>query len=140
MLFTKRLREPIKRGEITCSVRIWKKPHVRVGHRYALPPGSIVVDDTGGEHRFCSVLDPRRQHLSREVEPEDDRGVAHVRSPEPVGVALKRRSELGQLERAHHAPAIVGMQVRGRVGITPRQDRMGTLGAEAVVDALPVRA
>ncbi|HVS24937.1 MAG TPA: ASCH domain-containing protein [Gammaproteobacteria bacterium] len=44
MLFTKRLREPIKRGEITCSVRIWKKPHVRVGHRYALPPGSIVVD------------------------------------------------------------------------------------------------
>jgi hypothetical protein len=42
--FTKRLREPIKRGEITCSVRIWQKPHVRVGHRYALPPGSIVVD------------------------------------------------------------------------------------------------
>ena len=44
MQFTKRLREPIKRGEITCSVRIWQKPHVRVGHRYALPPGSIVVD------------------------------------------------------------------------------------------------
>jgi hypothetical protein len=44
MLFTKRLREPIKRGEIMCSVRIWQKPHVRVGHRYALSPGSIVVD------------------------------------------------------------------------------------------------
>ncbi len=44
MQFTKRLREPIKRGEITCSVRIWQKPHVRVGHRYALPPGSIVVE------------------------------------------------------------------------------------------------
>jgi hypothetical protein len=43
-LFTKRLREPIKRGEITCIVRIWQKPHVRVGHRYALAPGSIVVD------------------------------------------------------------------------------------------------
>jgi hypothetical protein len=42
--FTKRLREPIKRGEITCSVRIWQKAHVRVGNRYSLPPGSIVVD------------------------------------------------------------------------------------------------
>jgi hypothetical protein len=44
MQFTKRLREPIKRGEITCSVRIWKSLHVRVGHRYALPPGHVVVD------------------------------------------------------------------------------------------------
>ncbi len=44
MQFTKRLREPIKRGEITCSVRIWQKPHVRVGNRSALAPGSIVVD------------------------------------------------------------------------------------------------
>ena len=44
MQFTRRLREPIKRGEITCSVRIWQRPHVRVGNRYPLPPGSIVVD------------------------------------------------------------------------------------------------
>jgi len=34
MMFTKRLRDPIKRGEITCSVRIWTRPHVRVGGRY----------------------------------------------------------------------------------------------------------
>ena len=44
MLFTKHLREPIKRGEITCSVRIWQKPHERVGGRYALGSGSVVVD------------------------------------------------------------------------------------------------
>lgn len=44
MQFTKRLREPIKRGEIACSVRIWQQPHVRVGGRYALGSGSIVVD------------------------------------------------------------------------------------------------
>jgi len=43
MMFTKRLREPIMRGEITCSVRIWQKPHVKVGGRYALGPGHIVV-------------------------------------------------------------------------------------------------
>lgn len=36
MMFTKRLREPIMRGEITCSVRIWQRPHVKVGGRFGL--------------------------------------------------------------------------------------------------------
>jgi hypothetical protein len=44
MQFTKRLRAPIERGEITCSVRIWKRPHVRVGNRYRFAAGHIVVD------------------------------------------------------------------------------------------------
>jgi hypothetical protein len=44
MQFTKRLREPIKRGEITCSVRIWMKPKVKVGGRYRLEGGYVVVD------------------------------------------------------------------------------------------------
>lgn len=44
MLFTKRLRDPIKRGEVTCSVRIWQRPRVRVGGRYALGGGHVVVD------------------------------------------------------------------------------------------------
>ena len=43
MQFTKRLREPIKRGEITVSVRIWQKPHVKVGGTYPLAPGHIRV-------------------------------------------------------------------------------------------------
>ena len=43
MMFTKRLREPIMRGEITCSVRIWRKPHVKVGGKYALGPGFVEV-------------------------------------------------------------------------------------------------
>jgi hypothetical protein len=34
MVFTKRLREGIRRGEITCSARIWMSPRVRVGARY----------------------------------------------------------------------------------------------------------
>jgi len=42
--FTKRLREPIKRGEITCSVRIWMKPKVKVGGRYKLEEGYVIVD------------------------------------------------------------------------------------------------
>ena len=44
MQFTKRLREPIRRGEITCSIRIWQKPHVKVGNKYRLGEGNIVVD------------------------------------------------------------------------------------------------
>ncbi|HEY3889735.1 MAG TPA: hypothetical protein VGL73_14245 [Caulobacteraceae bacterium] len=43
MGFTKRLRDPIRRGEVTCSVRIWQRPHVKVGGRYALEPGAIEV-------------------------------------------------------------------------------------------------
>ena len=43
MQFTERLREPVKRGEVTSSVRIWRKPHVKVGGRYRLSPGEIEV-------------------------------------------------------------------------------------------------
>ena len=43
MTFTKRLRGPIMRGEITCSVRIWRKRHVKVGGHYRLGDGFIEV-------------------------------------------------------------------------------------------------
>ena len=43
MMFTKQLREPVMRGEVTCSVRIWQKPRVKVGGRYALGPGAVHV-------------------------------------------------------------------------------------------------
>jgi hypothetical protein len=44
MVFTKRLREGIRRGEITVSVRIWMRPHVKVGGRYPMEEGEIEVD------------------------------------------------------------------------------------------------
>jgi hypothetical protein len=44
MVFTKRLREGVRRGEITCSVRIWVRPHVKVGGRYPMDEGQIEVD------------------------------------------------------------------------------------------------
>ncbi|MDP1631549.1 MAG: hypothetical protein Q8L66_09035 [Caulobacter sp.] len=31
------------RGEVTCSVRIWQRPRVKVGGRYALGAGHIMV-------------------------------------------------------------------------------------------------
>ncbi len=46
MQFTRRLHEPIRAGVITCSIRVWKRLHVKVGSRYRLGqgPGYIVVD------------------------------------------------------------------------------------------------
>jgi hypothetical protein len=44
MTFTKRLREGVRRGKITCTVRIWTRPHVRVGARYRIEEGEIQVD------------------------------------------------------------------------------------------------
>ncbi|HUO30745.1 MAG TPA: ASCH domain-containing protein [Bryobacteraceae bacterium] len=69
MVFTKRLRDGVRRGEITCSVRIWKNPHVKVGGRYRMDEGEIVVDsiepiglpditgDLARESGFLGVLD-----------------------------------------------------------------------------------
>ena len=44
MVFTKRLREGVRRGRIRCSIRIWTRPHVKVRGRYRMDEGHIVVD------------------------------------------------------------------------------------------------
>ena len=44
MLFTKRLREGVRCGTITCSVRLWASPRVKVGRRYRMEEGEIEVD------------------------------------------------------------------------------------------------
>jgi hypothetical protein len=44
VIFTKRLRDGVRRGEITCSIRIWTRPHVKVGNRYRMEEGEIEVD------------------------------------------------------------------------------------------------
>ena len=44
MQFTKHLRESIRRGRIRCTVRVWTHPHVKVGNRYRMEDGHVVVD------------------------------------------------------------------------------------------------
>lgn len=44
MVFAKQLRDGVRRGRIRCSVRIWQKPHVKVGGKYPMDDGHIVVD------------------------------------------------------------------------------------------------
>jgi len=69
MVFTKSLREGVRRGRIRTSIRIWTHPHVKAGGRYRMDDGHIVVDsierirladitkDMAGESGFASVAD-----------------------------------------------------------------------------------
>ncbi|HUL71910.1 MAG TPA: hypothetical protein VLT86_02355 [Vicinamibacterales bacterium] len=44
MQFAKPLRERIRSGRIRCSIRVWTRPHVKVGGRYRMGDGHVVVD------------------------------------------------------------------------------------------------
>jgi hypothetical protein len=44
MQFAKEPRERIRRGRIRCTVRVWTGPRVKVGGRYPMEGGHVVVD------------------------------------------------------------------------------------------------
>ena len=44
MMFAKRLREGVRRGDVTCSVRIWQSPRVKAGGLYPMEEGHILVE------------------------------------------------------------------------------------------------
>jgi len=44
MEFARELRDGVLSGDITVSVRLWKRPKVRVGGRYPVGPGWVAVD------------------------------------------------------------------------------------------------
>src|ERR1044072_2677975 len=58
MVFTKRLREGVRRGRIRCSVRVWTRPHVKAGGRYRMDDGHIVVD---------SIVPIRLRNITRDL-------------------------------------------------------------------------
>ena len=43
MMFKASLREPIRQGEITTTIRVWQSARVKVGGTYKLAPGQVVV-------------------------------------------------------------------------------------------------
>ena len=61
MTFTRRLREGIRRGRIRCSVRIWTRPHVKVGGRYRMDEGHVVVDSIAPIARADITCDLARE-------------------------------------------------------------------------------
>lgn len=44
MTFARQLRDGVRRGRIRCSVRVWMQPRVKIGGRYRMDEGHIVVD------------------------------------------------------------------------------------------------
>jgi hypothetical protein len=42
--FSRELRNGVLGGDITLSIRLWKRPRVKQGGRYAVGPGEIQVD------------------------------------------------------------------------------------------------
>ena len=91
MIFTKRLRDRVRRGEITSSVRIWMRPHVKVGNRYRMEEGEIEVD---------SVLPINLADITPELARESGfKGVVDL-----LKVAKHGRGENVYLVRFHYVP------------------------------------
>lgn len=44
MVFSKRIRDRVRNGEVTCSVRFWTCQRVRIGARYRVEDGEIEID------------------------------------------------------------------------------------------------
>ena len=91
MIFTRRLREGVRSGDVTCSVRIWKSPRVGVGKRYAMEEGAIEVD---------SILPITLE----DVTPELARASGFKGVVDLLKVAKHGRGENVYLVRFHYVP------------------------------------
>ena len=90
-MFTRRLRDGVRRGEITCSVRIWRRPHVKVGNRYRMDEGEVEID---------SVLPIGLADVTPELARESGfKGVVDL-----LKVAKHGRGENIYLVRFHYVP------------------------------------
>lgn len=91
MIFTKRLRDGVRRGQITCSIRIWMRPHVKVGNRYRMEEGEVEVD---------SVLPISLADITPELARESGfKGVVDL-----LKIAKHGRGENVYLVRFHYVP------------------------------------
>ncbi len=69
MMFARALRDRVRDGEITCSVRVWQSARVKTGGLYRMEPGRIrvesvreiapgdVTDDLARRSGFADVAD-----------------------------------------------------------------------------------
>jgi hypothetical protein len=92
MLFTRTLRDGIRRGRIRCSVRVWLRPRVKVGGRYRMDDGHIVVD---------SIEEITASDITYDLARES--GFANV--DELMRVARHGRGETIYLVRFHYLPS-----------------------------------
>ena len=75
--FSRELRNDVLAGDITLSIRLWKRPRVKPGGRYRVGPGEIEVDAVD-PIAFSAVTD---QDVARAGEPDREtlrRRAAHA--------------------------------------------------------------
>jgi hypothetical protein len=118
MVFTKRLREGIRRGRIRCSIRIWKSPHVKAGGRYQMDDGHIVVDSIEAIALTDITYDLARESGFDGV--DDLLGVAKHGSGDNVYLIRFRYLPPGAWDTA---PAIVSRAPSSRSRTDPRWPR-----------------
>jgi hypothetical protein len=102
VVFARQLRERVRRGRIRSSVRIWQHPHVKVGGRYPMDEGHIVVD---------SVESITRRDITRDLARES--GFATVK--ELLAMAQHGSGRNVYLVRFHYLPP-GGWSGEGREG------------------------
>jgi hypothetical protein len=91
MVFTKRLREGVRRGRIKCSIRIWTRLQVKLGGRYPMDDGHIVVD---------SITPIKRRDITRDLAQES--GFDSVK--DLLSVAKHGQGNKVYLIRFHYLP------------------------------------
>ena len=100
MVFTKRLREGVRCGEITCSVRIWTRPHVKVGTRYRMDEGEIEVDSI-------------REITLDDITPDLARRSGFKDVADLLAIAKHGRGDNIYLIRFHYSPSFLPRVVDG---------------------------
>ena len=91
MQFKKPLREGIRRGRIRCTVRVWQRPHVKVGGRYRMDDGYVIVD---------SITPIAQSDITSDLARES--GFANIE--DLLRVARHGKGENVYLIRFHHLP------------------------------------
>ena len=91
MLFKKYLRDAVRSGAITASVRVWHSPRVTAGRRYPMETGEIEVDS----------IEPM---TFDEVTPELARECGFASVDDLMKVAKHGTGEQVYLVRFHYVP------------------------------------
>jgi len=111
MLFKSEFHDRIRGGEIRCTVRIWQSPRVKVGGRYALGAGAVVVDKI-----YETSLDELTPALARRS------GFASL-------VDLLKTAKHGAGERVF----VIDFRYDGNTGARPRPET-GAVSAEELAE------
>ena len=91
MVFARQLRDRIRRGRITCTIRIWLTPRVKAGGSYRMDDGRVVVD---------SIAQIQLADITDDLARESGFGT----SAELLQIAKHGRGENVYLIRFHYVP------------------------------------